>query len=278
LRGRVADGTSQGGLARIEDWQCRAHHKKRVRPDKVTVVVVGDVPLEATRQRLMDAFDGWLMPAGTEAPVATDATRGAVLLVDGPKRGGRALLVVGGPRRIAAQESGAALWLAARILERRVADEPEGARLVRDTASLWDASATFTVIATPTFERLAQQLTELRRQIATLAQTPPSTDELRRARVEVNQRAARVLGDPSHLADGLENMARSQDRGDALADVGHRIADVSPEAVSAALREHVAPDQLRIIVVAPREQVEDALRGLGPVEVVTSTVGHTGRE
>ena len=261
-----AGAVSGANAFRIEDWQCRAQHKKLIRPDKVAVIVVGDVPLEEARQRLSAAFEGWTAPRGTPPPTTEEAKPASLILMDRPEPSRRALLVAGGPA--APREAVPALWLAARILERRTSDAPES-HSARSAARLWATAPPFAIVARPAVPHVAQQVTELRGLVKQLADTPPTADELRRARADVNHTAALALGDASTLADALEHVARSRCREDAFADLGQRIAAVSPEDVSASVRKHVPIDQLRIIVVAPRSQTEEALRALGSVEVLT---------
>jgi zinc protease len=56
--------------------------------------------------------------------------------------------------------------------------------------------------------------------------------------------------------------------GDGLDTYRSRVAAVTPEKAAGLAEAHLHPDRLAIVAVGPAEALQEALAGLGPVEIV----------
>jgi zinc protease len=91
--------------------------------------------------------------------------------------------------------------------------------------------------------------------------------EVQRIKAQMRTQFVRMFETSDSLARQLLILNRYGIAEDYLADHMHKLARVSTATVNAAIKRYFNPDDLRILIYAPRASAEPTLKALGPVEV-----------
>lgn len=269
--GRVAPPAA---LQRLQRHHLLAFQAKWVRPDRMALVLAGDIGLEQARALAQRLLGDWRAPAEAApalAPAAPSPMASALVLIDMPGSGQSGVAV-------------AAPFVPAGAADRRiglVANAVLGggysARLNQEvrikrglsygaysSAEAFGAGGMVSAQTQTNHPTAAQVLTLLRGEITRLADAPPSADELA-------ARQATLIGSFGRRLEttaGLSALVVGQlVNGRPLADLAAHVpelAAVTPAQVQAFARTHWAAGALRAVVAGDLAAAGDSLAALAP--------------
>jgi predicted Zn-dependent peptidase len=277
----VPDGGTAETVAALAPDDVRDFHGTRLRPDAVTLVIVGDLDAVDADAAARAVFDGW-SGTGTDTPAPQPpvprSTGARVVLVDRPGSV-QSMLYAGhdGPNRRTPDYvpmTTMALVLGGMFNSRlnyRLREDKGysygafgGFDARRDAGIFVARSAVQTEVTAPA---LVAAVAEIR----TMHETGSTDAELEQAR---SYRAGVFpinFAGPGAVASGLADLVVHDFPDDHYDRLRQDVLDVRLDAVNAAAAQRLRPDDLVSVVVGDASAVADELRaaGLGPVEVLT---------
>jgi len=272
------DEVSVAGLTRDD---LERFYRQEFKPNRATLVVAGDVTLEALLPRLERRFGAWRPgPVPDDRPVAEarPATRPSVWLIDRPAAP-QTLIVAGGlappkchPRDHAIEALNTLLGGAfTSRVNMNLREEKHWSYGARTRLTEVRGPRAFLCVAPVQTDRAADAMRELDREFRGITGTkPPTAEELRKAVEHHTLQLAGRWETLDAVTGALEQAARfglPEDYFTAYA--GTMRALTLPE-VTRAAAEVIRPESLVWLVVGDRAQVEEPLRrlGWGPVTVL----------
>lgn len=273
--GRPLIGTVES-LPRITADDLRAFHRESYRPDRAVLAIAGDVTPARALAAAGEWFGAWSGRAtgsaiAAPAPAPKDAR---IILVDRPEVE-RAEIRLGAPTAPRDAPDYLALALANHCLGgapwSRLAQavaSPGSAEGVRSSITPLLHTGLFALAASVAPESAAAVVARLRDQVVRFLASPPTEDELGRAKGTFQNvfplQFETLAGRTSQwlAADRYGLPADFFDRYDA------RIQAVSAAEAAAAARRWIDPTRLDVVVVGPAARVKPLLEPLGPVEVL----------
>jgi zinc protease len=261
-------------VQRLQRTDLQAFQSRWVRPDRVALVLAGDISAEQAQALAQRLLGDWRAPANT-APLLALAPPSSIaqplVLIDMPGAGQSSVAV-------------AAPFVASLAADRRtglVAQAVLGggysARLMQevrikrglsyDVASSAEAFAPggmFSAQAQTNHPTAAEVLQILRGEVARLADAPPAADELAARQATLVGGFARRLETNGGVATLIVNqLAQGRSLADLAAHVPALLA-VTPAQVQAFAREHWAAGRLRAVVVGDLAAAGPSLAALAP--------------
>jgi predicted Zn-dependent peptidase len=281
--GLPGDGIGDAAsLAALDARALRAAHARWLRPDNLTITVVGDIAMADLRPRLEAAFGSWTAPAGPppakRLDAAVPAPKPRIVLIDRPGSpqsvivAGRVLPMIGATPGMEALELANEV-LGNGFLSRLNSDlrEDKGWSYgVRSSVSAPRGSRTFSITAPVQTDRTGDAIALIRKDMAAFPANK-GVDPVELARVtDGNIRALpnRFETNAQVLRAILANQRRERPD-DYYAKLAGRYRAIDAGAIDAAASAHLQPDGLVFVVVGDRKLVEPQLRGLDlPLEVL----------
>ena len=277
----LPDGGTAETVAGLTPDDVRSFHGARLRPDAITLVIVGDLDAVDADAAARAVFEGWAGES-TEAtaaePPKARAEGARVVVVDRPGSV-QSVLYAGhdAPNRRTPDYvpmTTMALVLGGMFNSRlnyRLREDKGysygafgGFDARRDAGIFVARSAVQTEVTAPA---LADAIAEIR----TMQETGATADELEQAR---SYRAGVFpinFAGPGAVASGLSDLVVHGLPDDHYDRLRQDVLDVGLDAVNAAASKRLRPDDLVSVVVGDASAIVDELRatGLGPVEVLT---------
>ena len=279
--GTAAMGTA-ASLTAITGDDLRAYYAAAVRPDRSSLIVVGDVSADQIVATLDRAFGRWVaapgppLPAVTPPAVQARASR-SVVLVDMPGAPQSQIRIgrVGVPRssadyfplQIMNTVLGGSFSSRLNMNLREVHGYSYGAGSSFDYRRL---AGPFTASAGVQTDKTAPALTEFLKELTAIARPVPD-DELARARHYVALRFPSSFETTGDIARHLEEAVVYALPDEYFSTVVSRLEAVSQADVRRVAAQYVTPQTMAIVVAGDRAAIEPGIRalGLGPVTVMT---------
>jgi predicted Zn-dependent peptidase len=259
----------------VPGWDFDAVQRARrdiLRPELATLVVAGDVSVEAVREAVSTALGGWARRADPVAVSPEPVEPGSICRVvqvawEGPTESFLAVAVPGPPP---AHADAAAFAVVARFFGGGLTSEVfRGVRENLGAAYFAGASAVplgnlsyLQLTAAVALDRTGEALREMRRMIAEVHDHGMPDDAI--ARVKTSILAAARAREASSA--GLASMVTSRLLGDAPlydCETARQVESVTAADVLHVARTYLRPDAPRIVVVGPARVVASQLEGLG---------------
>jgi predicted Zn-dependent peptidase len=282
--GQPSDGLGDAkSVGALTPATLRIAQAKWLRPDNVTITVVGDVSLEQLLPLLEASFGDWRAPLSPRAVKSLDAAipapRPRIVLIDRPGSP-QSVIVAGRVLPFTGQQAGMEpLDLANEVLGNNflsrlnldLREDKGWSYGVRSAVRSPRGRRSLIVVAPVQSDKTGAAITAIRSQMAGFpGKRPVDKVEYSRAtdgnirglpnRYETN---GQVLG----ALVGNQLLGRPDDY---QATLPSRYRAIDPKALDDAARQFLQPDGLVFVVVGDRKTVEPQLKGLGlPVEVVT---------
>ncbi|HEX2010378.1 MAG TPA: pitrilysin family protein [Roseateles sp.] len=265
-------------LASVSRAELSAFHGAWVRPDRMTLFVVGDTTLETLLPLLEASFGDWrapLLPAPEKHLAKVVAPgRPRLRLIDrpGPQSqisAGRLIAPSGSPQTLPMQlANGVFGGLFSSRLNLNLREDKRwtyGARSGAGDAVGQRAQVLSTSVQA---DRTADSMAEIMAELAAIAgDRPPTTEELRRVKAQ----SIRTLpGSYESSAGLLETLVGNQRYGrpdDHAQTLAQRIEAVDADEVAAVARDMFAPSAFCWTVAGELRQIENSLRTLGIADV-----------
>jgi predicted Zn-dependent peptidase len=276
----VRDGGDLASIARITPDDIRAFHAQRFAPNGATLVVVGDLAGTDVDSLGRSIFNGWSGSATEVAPpvVATRNDSRRVILVDRPGSV-QSMLYAGhdGPPRSVddyVPMTTMALSLGGMFSSRLMYRLREDKGYTYGAYGGYDCrrhGGVFVARAAVHTEVTAPALADMVAEIRLMHEKGVEEDELDLARrYRSGIFPINFAGSPA-VAAGLSDLVVHGFSDDHFDQLRAQIEAVRADAVTAAARTRLRPDELVTVVVGDASVVADGLGeiGLGPVEVVT---------
>ena len=272
--GRPLFGTLES-LPRITAEDLRAFHRGHYRPDLAVLAIAGDVTPARALAAAREWFGAWSGRATGSASPAAPAPRGVrIVLVDRPDFE-RAEIRLGAPTAPRDAPDYLALALANHCLGgapwsrlARAPANPGSGYGARSSVTPLLNTGLFELAASAAPESAAAVVTRLRDSVAQFLASPPTEDEMGRAKRyfrNVFPLQFETLGGRTSqwlAADRYGVPADFFDRYDA------RIGAVTLAEAAAATRRWIAPARLDVVVAGPAARIKPSLERLGPIEVL----------
>lgn len=278
--------TGSGTLASIaaltrEDLE--AFRRAWLRPERLTIHVVGDTTLEALLPRLEDAFGDWQVPAAPAPekavePVSLPETP-RVVLVDRPGSP-QSYILVGQVSPSSRDDDRLAIDVMNRVLSGsfvsrlnlNLREEKGWSYGVRSGFVEAEGQRPFTIRAPVQTDRTADAIREIRRELeAFLGERPPTEEEVRRVKLDaVRSLPGRYETSRAVLAS-LQESARFDRPWNYPETLRAAYEALSAEDAAAAARRVLAPERMVWVIVGDVARIEAELRALelGAFEVRT---------
>jgi zinc protease len=253
----------------IELGQVKRWIDEELRPDRATLLVVGDVePLGETWKRIESELGGWKKGGGPPAPEpAPPATKGgrSITLVDRPGAT-QAAIVVGLRRDEGAERDEAALaafrWQMEFELQRRIRVQEGASYGVRVQPLRRALAEALLVTAAVDQAAAAHSLQRILGTVQSLAAEPPSPATARRARWQVARDYAFQFDTVGDVQDHLEESAFLGLAPDHWEKLSAAIASLTPERMQAAARS-LGPGREVVVIVGDRKALGPQLQAAG---------------
>ncbi|MBP1636170.1 MAG: peptidase domain protein [Acidobacteria bacterium] len=278
-------GTSLAGtpasVAAFTPDDLRTFYAGHYRPDRSTLIVVGDVTPDEVVRQLESAFGGW-KPEGSEAPVPTlkdaaPAKAGQVLIIDKPGAP-QSQIVIGGvgvPRSTPDYFPLEVLntLLGGSFTSRLNQNLREEHGYTYGAGSAFDmrlAAGPFLARAGVQTEVTADALREFFKELNGVLEPVPE-DELSRAKNFVALSFPGEFETTRDIAAKLEAMAVYRLPADYFSTYVDRIQAVSAADVRRVAQKYITPGRFTVVVVGDRKTIEAPVRALklGPVTVMS---------
>ena len=275
IYGRSLIGTEES-LPRIDRESLRQFYRHHVGPAGSTVIAVGDLDPEATIARVTEAFGDWrgaplALPPSIEPPVLQGTE---VHIVDRPGSAQTQLQL--GHSSIPRSHPGFPQTTLLNTILGGKFTSRINLNLREKHGFTYGASSTFvrrqgpgpfviraavaTDVAGAAVEQLLFELRRIRRQ-------PVGREELEETRdylIGVFPYTLQTIGDLARRLEALAVFDLPLDFYDSYPAV---LADIDRDALLAAAREHLRPDQMVIVAVGTADELRPQLEGFGPVTV-----------
>lgn len=276
--GLPLSGTAET-VARLDAEAARAFHGRMFVPGNAILFASGDVDAQAFVQRAESAFAGWKVgpvpDAGPPPPDPAPAGR-KIVIVDRPDLG-QVQLRVGheGMRRAAPDRIAVALMnstlggggFSSRLMT--VIREREGlAYGVRSGFDLRRAAGPFVVSTATRVAEAHRALDLILAELEGMRSGPPTPEELEHAKTYAAGSFALGLETSGAILGSLVDLDVHGLPMDGLDTYRARVAAVTPEDAAQAAARRLAPGRAAIVAVGPAEVLREALKDLGPIEVV----------
>jgi zinc protease len=275
---------TRASVARLTRADLVRFHQAWLRPDRATLVLVGDVSLAAIQPRLEALFAGWRAPAEpapAKGPLAVVPRPPAVVLVDRP--GSEQSLIVAGqlapprsdPRELALDAFNTVLGgsFSSRInlnLRERKHWSYGAYSLLFDARG----ERPFIVYAPVQTDRTAEAMAEIRRELAdALGPRPPDDEEVASAKNQATLTLPGRWETVAAVAQDVAELVRFGLPDDYWSGYAQRVRALDRGQVAAAGPALVAPSQLVWLVVGDRAAIEPGIRALGWGELRTLEAG-----
>ncbi|GIW89500.1 MAG: peptidase M16 [Isosphaeraceae bacterium] len=274
-------------VERLTVDQVAAFHRAWYRPRDAVLVVAGDLEPDRLRATLERTLGAWTSGSQASTPIdprpAADAGRaGVVYLVDRPGaaqtviRLGRSSFGRDDPRHFAAELGNRAFGgdflsrLNQNLRERNGYTYGAGSRLsyFRQGGSWTISTSVRTDVTGPALQEIVAEL----RGVAADGDRPLAEAEIAANRQAEAQSWLDGFGSPASLVGLVSDFARHRLSPEDLAEYLRRLRSEPDDAIRAALAELAQPDQLRVLLVGDRAQIEPQVRaaGMERVEVLTT--------
>jgi predicted Zn-dependent peptidase len=277
-------GTAAGGTSRDLEALTRgdliAFYEGAYRPDRATLLVVGDVSADEAVGRLETSFGGWTRPgpgaARVRLPAAEQPARRRIFLVDKPGAAQSQIRIgrIGPPRAtpdyFAIQVMNTVLGgsfssrLNLNLREKRGYTYGAGSSF-----DLRAAPGPFAASAAVQTDKTAEALTEFFNELnGILKPVPP--DELARAKNYVALRFPGTFETTADIARRLEEVVVYGLPDDYFSQYVKAIQAVTAADVQRVASQYVQPDRVIVVVVGDRAVIEARIRALslGPIDIV----------
>jgi zinc protease len=282
--GQPADGLGQAGTVRsIDPGKLRIAQAKWLRPDNVTITVVGDVAMERLLPMLEASFGDWKAPLSPRAVKSLDAAipapRPRIVLIDRPGSP-QSVIVAGRVLPFTGRQQGMeALDLANEVLGNNflsrlnldLREDKGWSYGVRSLIRSPRGPRSLVVIAPVQSDKTGAAITAIRGQMAGFPNKKGvDQTEFNRA-TDGNIRGLPIRYETNGQVLGA--LVSNQQLGrpdDYQATLPSRYRAIDTKAIDEAARQNLQPDGLVYVVVGDRKSVEPQLKGLGlPIEVAT---------
>ncbi len=275
--GHVAGGTP-ASLPRLKPADLAAIHKAWYRPDNAVLVLTGDITPEHGFTLAQTAFGGWARPRATlpAAPTVTPHARPRALAIDLPGTGQAAVTLVktgiprGDPDYYAGLVANSVLGggysarLNLEIRVKRGLSYGASSRLTPDRTT-----GSFRAAAQTKNESAVQVLDLMEAQMASLAATPASPDELKARKSDLVGSYGRSLATSEGLANILGNLAIFGVPLDEIGRYTGKVEAVGSDQVQAFAARRLNPADASIIVAGDAKAFAPALKAKRPsLEVI----------
>jgi len=264
------------GLAAVEATDLDRWHRLRARPDRATLVAVGDTDLDRMEALAERYFGDWTAPAGVAltvpaAPPAASARRVAIL--DRPEAAQTELrLMRVGPKRSSPD------YLAARLvnlmfggkftsrLNLNLREERGITYSVHSRLGGRRGPGPFTIACAVDNEAAGVAVTEILGELARLAGEPASPDELDDARNYLLGTFPYRVQTLEGVADHLAEIALHGLPADYYSTLPEAVEQLPAEAVAACAASLLVGSDLAIVAAGPADVLRPQLEALGNVE------------
>jgi len=277
--GRPSGGDAPG-LAAITTADINKFYKAYYRPNNATLIVVGDITAEGIRPQLESAFRRWKKkkiktPAWREARQVTGRT---IYLVDKPGAAqseimiGRIGTVRSTPDYYTLQVLNTILGGAfTSRLNQNLREEHGYSYGARSSFSLRPHAGPFIARAAVQTDVTDKALTEFMNELNGILETVPA-DELEKSQNYVALGYPERFQTVSRTAGQLQQLALHNLPDDTFNRYTGGIYDVNASDLEAAAARYVDPDNLAIVVVGDREQIEAGIVALGLGKLVNLSI------
>lgn len=279
--GHSSLGTSASiSAATIED--VREHYRRLVTPDRVTIVVAGDITHGAVVDAATEGFGAWELPpfevdAATQPPSVTfERSHRRILFVERPGASQSEIRVghLGVPRLT--PDYHALLLLNAGLggsfsgrLNLRLRQQLGYTYGAQSSFDMDREAGTFACESSVQGDKTAASVREFMTLLEEIRRTRPlDSSELELARGTVTRGYARHFETPRHLVGAIAQTAIFGLPDDAFEQFVPKVNAVTPDDLIEAARARIHPDRLITVIVGDAKWRDD-LAELGPVETVT---------
>jgi zinc protease len=282
--GQLGDGLGDvSSVGALTPAALRNAQAKWLRPDNLTITVVGDVSMEALLPMLERSFGNWVTPAtprGVKSlTAAVPVPRSRIVLIDRPNSP-QSVIVAGRVLPFTGRDQGMEpLDLANEVLGNSflsrlnldLREDKGWSYGVRSTVRSPQGPRSLVIVAPVQSDKTGASITAIRGQMADFpAKRPVDPEEYNRTT------DGNIRGLPNRYETNgqvLGALVSNQQLGrpdDYQATLPTRYRGIDPKALDAAAKAHLQSDGLVYVVVGDRKVVEPQLKSLGlPIEVVT---------
>ena len=276
--GLPLSGTPES-VATLDAEKARAFHARVFVPANAILYAAGDVDPKDFVERAKAAFGDWAtgpVPAPGPLPASPAPAARKVVIVDRPDLG-QVQIRVGhdGMRREDPERIGIALMnstlgaggFSSRLMT--VIREREGlAYGVRSGFSLRRAPGPFQVGTATRVAQARRTIDFILAELEGIQANPPTAEELAHAKTYAAGGFALGLETSTAILGSLVDLDLYGLPRDGLDTYRARVAAVTSEDAARAAKTRLAPGRAAIVAVGPAEALQEALAGLGPIEVV----------
>ena len=282
--GQLGDGLGDvSSVKALTPAALRSAQAKWLRPDNLTITVVGDISMEALLPMLEHSFGNWQTPASPRGvkslTAAVPAPRSRIVLIDRPGSP-QSVIVAGRVLPFTGRDQGMEpLDLANEVLGNSflsrlnldLREDKGWSYGVRSTVRSPKGPRSLVIVAPVQSDKTGASITAIRTNMADFpAKRPVNPEEYNRTT------DGNIRGLPNNYETNgqvLGALVSNQQLGrpdDYQATLPTRYRAIDAKAMDAAARQHLQSDGLVYVVVGDRKVVEPQLKDLGlPIEVVT---------
>lgn len=282
--GQLGDGLGDvSSVKALTPAALRSAQAKWLRPDNLTITVVGDISMEALLPMLEHSFGNWQTPASPRGvkslTAAVPAPRSRIFLIDRPGSP-QSVIVAGRVLPFTGRDQGMEpLDLANEVLGNSflsrlnldLREDKGWSYGVRSTVRSPKGPRSLVIVAPVQSDKTGASITAIRTNMADFpAKRPVNPEEYNRTT------DGNIRGLPNNYETNgqvLGALVSNQQLGrpdDYQATLPTRYRAIDAKAMDAAARQHLQSDGLVYVVVGDRKVVEPQLKDLGlPIEVVT---------
>ena len=282
--GQLGDGLGDvSSVKALTPAALRSAQAKWLRPDNLTITVVGDISMEALLPMLEHSFGNWQTPASPRGvkslTAAVPAPRSRIVLIDRPGSP-QSVIVAGRVLPFTGRDQGMEpLDLANEVLGNSflsrlnldLREDKGWSYGVRSTVRSPKGPRSLVIVAPVQSDKTGASITAIRANMADFpAKRPVNPEEYNRTT------DGNIRGLPNNYETNgqvLGALVSNQQLGrpdDYQATLPTRYRAIDAKAMDAAAKQHLQSDGLVYVVVGDRKVVEPQLKDLGlPIEVVT---------